>query len=52
MMKPGIPVFGHYELAEQHRDQLRPATKALSRSFHIVFLYQRPELQAREVRSS
>jgi hypothetical protein len=37
------------QLAEQHRDQLGPATEAFSRSFSPVFLYQRRELKARKV---
>jgi adenine C2-methylase RlmN of 23S rRNA A2503 and tRNA A37 len=37
------------QLAEQHRDQLRPTTKALGCSFCAVLLHQRRELKAREV---
>ena len=37
------------QLAEQHRDQLRPATEAFCGPFGPVFLYQRRELEAREV---
>jgi hypothetical protein len=32
------------ELAEQHRDQLRPAAKTLGTLLRFVFLDQRPEL--------
>src|SRR3954452_1177263 len=37
------------ELTQQHGDQLRPATEALGRSFGIVLLYKRRELQHRKV---
>jgi hypothetical protein len=37
------------QLAEQHRDQLRPATEAFGGSFGAVFLHQRRELQAWEM---
>jgi hypothetical protein len=36
-------------LAEQHRDQLRPAAKAFGAPFRVVFLDQRRELVAREM---
>jgi hypothetical protein len=32
------------ELAEQHRDQLRPAAKAFGAPFRVIFLDQRPKL--------
>src|SRR3954469_153824 len=37
------------QLAEQHRDQLCPATEALGSSFRIVLLHQRREFKARQV---
>ena len=37
------------QLAEQHRDQLRPATEAFGCSFGTVLLHQRRELKAREM---
>jgi hypothetical protein len=36
--------IGMGELAEQHRDQLRPAAKTLGAPFRIVFFDQRSEL--------
>jgi hypothetical protein len=36
--------IGVSKLAEQHRDQLRPAAKAFGAPFRVVFLDQRPEL--------
>jgi hypothetical protein len=36
-------------LAEQHRDQLRPAAKAFGAPFRVVFLDQRRELGPREM---
>ena len=36
--------IGVGELAEQHRDQLRPAAKAFGAPFRIVFFDQRSEL--------
>jgi hypothetical protein len=37
------------ELAEQHRDQLGPAAKALGATFRVVFLDQRRELGPRKM---
>jgi hypothetical protein len=37
------------QLAEQHCNQLRPATEALGRSLRTMFLHQRCELQAWEM---
>jgi hypothetical protein len=37
------------ELAEQHRDQLSPATEALGAPLGIVFLDQRPKLDPGEM---
>jgi hypothetical protein len=37
------------ELAEQHRDQLRPAAKAFGAPLRVVFLDQRCELGPREM---
>ena len=36
--------IGMAELAEQHRDELRPAGKALGVTLSVVLLYQRGEL--------
>jgi hypothetical protein len=36
-------------LAEQHRDQLAPATEALGAPLGVVFLDQRPELDPGEM---
>ena len=36
--------IGVSKLAEQHRDQLRPAAKAFGAPFRVVFLDQRSEL--------
>jgi len=36
-------------LAEQHRDQLRPAAKAFGAPFRVVFLDQRRELGSRKM---
>ena len=36
--------IGMGKLAEQHRDQLRPAAKAFGAPFRVVFLDQRSEL--------
>jgi hypothetical protein len=41
--------IGVGELAEQHRDQLRPAAKAFGTPFGVVFLDQRRELGPREM---
>ena len=41
--------IGVGELAEQHRDQLGPAAKALGAPFRIVFLDQRRELGPRKM---
>ena len=37
------------QLAEQHCDQLRPATEAFGGTFGAVFLHQRRELQTGEM---
>jgi hypothetical protein len=37
------------ELAKQHRDQLRPAAKALGATFRVVFLDQRREFGPRKM---
>lgn len=37
------------ELAEQHRDPLRPAVKAFGPAFRIIFFDQRPELGPRKM---
>jgi hypothetical protein len=37
------------QLAEQHGDQLGPATEAFGRPFGAVFLHQSRELKAREM---
>jgi hypothetical protein len=36
--------IGMGELAEQHRDQLRPAAKTFGAFLRVVFLDQRPKL--------
>jgi hypothetical protein len=41
--------IGVSQLAEQHRDQLRPATEALGRALRVVFLYERCEFKYREM---
>jgi len=41
--------IGAAELAEQHRDELRPAGEALGGAFGVVLLDQRAELGAREM---
>jgi hypothetical protein len=37
------------QLAEQHRDQLGPATEPFGSSFRTMFLHQRREFKARKV---
>jgi len=37
------------ELAEQHRDQLRPAAETFGAPFRVVFLDQRSELGPRKM---